>query len=250
VKAEDGVEKSFPSRGRRLRGQRRGVNRGPRRLERRGLLIARRQTSLNQSLRPSEPPGVNVRKAIHSGRKFWWAERERARLVKMRVFSSVVRTVKMGPDVGDTNAVSRKAMLAWLEPEKDWKQFQFLLARKRHRSQKMKIPRAANPLDESSLDFVYTNTCLGGAVALDVLIDSLQGLTPDPIRRLEEIDEYVEAPSSESDLSPEETADRTRPVSPPPPVVRRGRASRSVAARMERRRARGKRIPRSYSIYA
>jgi hypothetical protein len=163
-KAEDGAEKSFRRcKRKRCRGQRRGKRRS------RGD-----KPRSSSPRRPEAPKGVSVRRAIHSGRKFLWAERRRGELCRsspFRRFERVLRRVPTGAEY------DRSGSLEALSFESDWPRWRLHLRSLRRRASQVGIPDGANPFEKSALDFLLTNTSLGGEMGFMEILSGLRSRT-------------------------------------------------------------------------
>jgi hypothetical protein len=164
-KAEDGAERSFRRcKRKRCRGQRRGKRRS------RGD-----KPRSSSPRRPDAPKGVNARRINHSGRKFLWSEQRRGALCKgapFLRFSEVLRRSRL--DDGH-----RQEMASLLRSERMWSSWASHVRSLRRRARQVGIPDGANPFERSALDFILTNTSLGGELGfMDILSSLRNGLTP------------------------------------------------------------------------
>lgn len=178
-KAEDGAEKSFRRcKRRRQRGQRRGKRR------------SREDKSRSSSpRRPPAPKGVSARCINHSGRKFIWGERARSRLVNSKYFRALERSLPRNAED------DREGLRLLLSPS--WTSH---LRTLRCHARKLGIPDGANPFEKSAVDFVLTNTSLGGEMAFhDILGGLKRGVPPAEFHAL-----TVQADEDQTDPSEDE----------------------------------------------
>jgi len=178
LKAEYGAERSFRRcKRKRVRGQRRGKRR------------SREDKSRSSSpLRPSYPKGINARRINHSGRKFIWGERVRSKLVNSNYFRTLERSLPRNSE--DDRAGVRLLI------DDSWASH---LRALRARARKSGIPNGANPFEKSAVDFVLTNSSLGGEMAFhDILGGLRRGISPQQFHTATVIAEEREAPPSES----------------------------------------------------
>lgn len=177
-KADDGAEKSFRRcKRKRIRGQRRGKRR------------SREDKSRSSSpRRPKDPKGVNARSINHIGRKFIWGERARSTLVKSKYFRVLERSLPQ-------NVEDDREESVYIEPS--WSSH---LRRLRRHARKSGIPDGSNPFEKSAMDFVLTNTSLGGEMAFHDILGGLRlGIAPSEYHDLTvKPDEVEELPPSES----------------------------------------------------
>jgi len=216
-KAEDGAERSFRRyKRKRCRGQRRGKRRS------RGD-----KPRSSSPRRPEAPKGVSARCINHRGRKFLWSERRRGELCKgspFLRFSEVLRRSRL--DDGDRQKMSE--LLSFEGAFPSWARH--LRSLRRHARQ-AGIPQGANPFEGSALDFLLTNTSLGGGLGF---MDILAGLRSG------------RGPSYHADLADREDSDSHSSPEPPQAKILAQDNSTPVKSTTGLRRRGAVRLPRRW----
>lgn len=204
-KPEEGAERSFPLRhGKRVRGQRRGRPRS-------------RGDKPRSNSAPSArlPKGVSARVVNHKGRKFLWAERKRSNLVKSSFFDFLVRSCR-GYHLDDAH--DRTLFLRDRLGDPKWEGWTAHVRSLRRHARNAGIPEGANPFQKSALDFIATNTPLGGEVGfLDILAGLRLGVAPSDIEGFHD----SEMRRDEEELSPAEELPSSSKRREPVPVTAR-----------------------------
>jgi hypothetical protein len=187
-KAEDGAEKSFRRcKRKRVRGQRRGKRRS--RVD---------KTRSSSPRRPDGPKGVSARSINHKGRKHLWAERRRAELCRGSAFLRFEKVVRRIPSWDDGK---KPEAVRLLSEQNDWSRWASYLRGLRSHARQSGIPDGANPFERSAIDFLLTNTSLGGELGFMDILSSLRsksGRSPAEFGQLAD----REPSSEESDHEP------------------------------------------------
>jgi hypothetical protein len=208
-KADDGAERSFlhHCKKKRKRGQRLGKMRS------RGG-----KPRSSSPIRPELPKSVASRVVNHSGRKFIWGEKKRTLVCRSRAFLFLENVISRSYQPIEDK---REFFLADHFGDPLWHSWAAYLRGLRSTARKAGIPDGANPFEKSALDFILTNTSLGGEIGfMDILGGLRIGVSPSSFGAFHDAQEKKDL-QSDSDHEP--------PPAKLPPKGRKGSTKKRLS---------------------